>query len=185
MGNNDEPPARGLKEFPTPPVLGGSFFREREWEMTRLERLLGEDVVEAMKMDLANHWKLGVSWSALEAKIRKDGGSWVDHWNAIIAKASSRLKIGEKTTVGIKDAKLEFRPPMPYKTLVGGEILSQDTCWKSMMPYKTLVGGEILSQGTADGFIGIVGEFHINERIIKLVSRQIGKPFYQYVPFSV
>ena len=133
-------------------------------EIEKLEAKFPPSIAALQKAARA-HWNSGAIFTWWEADCRKpdDGNGYLRFYFRVLF--SFLQKIPEGFT--ITEARLDIRQPMPYETYVGGRLLKE---------------------GTADGFVGIVGtaikDAIDGQRVRKVMSRQIGKPFYQYTSRS-
>jgi hypothetical protein len=129
-----------------------------------LLQVIGPARVNELKKVLREHWNHDPAYNEEEEAYQKKANrpaAFNAFFMDLVDLAARRLRMGNAKRCGIIRVRMEARPPMPYETRVGGKIISE---------------------GVAPGFVGIVGTFVVNGRNVRLSSRQIAKPFYQYVP---
>ncbi len=126
----------------------------------RNDKSLPAGMLARLRREAKAHWDSGNGpYTYWEATCRESGGFTV-FFDGLVAQFLKKIPAGHK----VKIAHVEIREPMPYET------------W---------IGDELLKEGTADGFVGIEGEASRKRsgvtEVFLVFSRQIGKPFYQYI----
>jgi len=134
-------------------------------DLESMKAVFGEALIQNFRTVLLAHWKGESPYTYAEEQYRKGNkefpnGDFEGFFELILEKCYSSLKLGG-VRFEVVQAELEIRQPMPYETYVLDELIAE---------------------GVSDGFIGIIGVFRVGDGYMKLHSRQISKPFYQYVP---
>ena len=131
-------------------------------ETANHEARLPPSIVSDLRKAVRRYWETNANYTELEDRCRK-GGGFPSFYCLLLRFFLKKIPGGYTIT----DARLAIREPMPYETYVGGQLLKE---------------------GTAEGFVGIVGtavkDTLDGQRVVKAMSRQIGKPFYQYTSRS-
>jgi hypothetical protein len=133
-------------------------------ETEKAEARLSPGMVKALQKAARVHWNSGATYAEWIDKCRElRGGLGFSTFYCHLLRFFLRKTEGYTVTA----ARLDIREPMPYETYIGGQLLKE---------------------GTAPGFVGIVGtavkDAIDGQRVVKVMSRQIGKPFYQYTSHS-